>query len=71
MATAFFIQEGEGPVGVVISTLQTCGEGGRHKVGARSITCLLLPDFQPPASGCVRPLSEWLPALSVSQEQQG
>lgn len=67
MAIAFFIQEGKGPAGVVISTLQTCWEAGWHRVGAQSITCFLLPDFQPPVAASD---PGQLAALSVSQEQQ-
>lgn len=50
MAIAFFIQEGKGPLGAVISTLHTCREVGWHKVGAQSIMCLLSPDLQPPVA---------------------
>lgn len=55
--------------GVVMSTLQTCWEGGWHKEGAPSTMCLLLLTLRP--LWLFRPLSGLLSALSVSRGQQG
>lgn len=70
VAIAFLIRGGQGPVTGGHFTLQACWEGGWHRVGARSIMCLLLTDLQAPvaASG---PYQDCCPLFASLGSSQG